>query len=50
MNISIEYVRDGINKVASRFEDFEEVENFIKENDLIEVENPENEKECRITC
>jgi hypothetical protein len=49
MNFAIEYVKDGINKVASGFETLEEVEKYINENDLIEVKNPENENECRIT-
>ena len=50
MNITVEYVRDGINKVASCFESIEEVENFIKENNLTEVKDPQNEGECRVSC
>ena len=50
MNITIEYVQDGINKSASGFESMEEVENFINEKNLTEVKDPQNEGECRLSC
>jgi hypothetical protein len=49
MNLTIEYVKDGMNKAASGFNTLEEVEKYIKENNLVEVKNPERENECRIT-
>lgn len=44
----IEYVKDGINKVEI-CDTFEEIEKFVEENNLVEVKNPENEGEYRIT-
>jgi hypothetical protein len=46
--MNIEYVKNGINKIKV-CETFEEIEKFVKENDLVEVSNPENENEYRIT-
>ena len=47
--MNVEYVKDGINKIESGFETFEEIEKFVEENNLIESKNPENENEYRIT-
>lgn len=44
----IEYVKDGINKVAI-CDNYEEIEEFIDENNLTESREPENEGEYRIT-
>lgn len=40
--MNVEYVKDGINKVESGFETFEEIEKFVEENNL-------DENEYRIT-
>ena len=44
----IEYVKDGINKVEI-CDNYEEIEKFVKENNLTESKEPENEGEYRIT-
>jgi hypothetical protein len=44
----IEYVKDGINKVEI-CDTYEEIEKFVKENNLTETREPENEGEYRIT-
>jgi hypothetical protein len=48
MNLTVEYVKNGINKIEA-VSSSEEAEKFITENNLVEVDIPENENECRIT-
>ena len=46
--IRAEFVKDGKNQSES-FETYEELDFFVKENNLIESKDPENENEYRLT-
>ena len=51
MNITVEYIKDGLNKVEvfSDIDDFKIIEKFVKDNNLTPAEEPENEGEYRLT-